>query len=514
MQAGLLNTTRLGGAASRLAASRIGSSGAAPIPSIAYIGDSLTMGLCAHYFFNTNPMMRSNARELGAGVMPTDIDGLQVYDGSMTVYDDGTATWTAPGDAPGPRTKVNHGSDRQLVYLESDSPNMGMGVYFTQDMIAGGTEEGNVLNFYVAQDTFSYDSGSYDAWAQALSGWRFDVSGSYGISGDTAEGVLARLGDVFAVNSLGQPITRRPGIVVVNIGINGCDDLDTLDAIKDYIVARGAKVIFCTLAQETPDAPQLAFIESVNTRLASLVDDDTAVADFFDVTMSGGSAIAGRMNDVHYTPAGAQVVGAELVRVFNEMFGTLVGRSSFQSPSEPRNLWPSGMMVGTDGVLTGATGVSGVDAEYSGDGTCVASKEDVTGENPWQVFTITGASLGDTLTLGGNSVPIAVAIGRSVQAELETEVSGDGIAAMVFGTTIYNDQDPPFKAIHAVSMAPNLEQLAPLTDFYVLNKSPICPVTSWVKLKTLDAQFLMWEGDTVIKIRCGGARAIGAAAPL
>jgi hypothetical protein len=479
--------------------------------AIAYIGDSNTTGLNNHYFDNFNPFwMRSDAPALCQDVDPVDVFGNPAYPASITLYADGTATWTAPGDTAGPRTRVQYGSDRQLVYLESATPQMGIGVYFTQAEMLAASPTGTLYEFYIMQGLNSGSVRDYGSWAQALSGWRFELSGCYGISGNTAEDLMPRLGDVFAVNSVGQPLNKKPDIVVVNIGTNGCNDLDIYDAIKDYVVSNGAKVIFCTVAQESPAAPTLAFVQSIRDRLLSIADGDCAVADFYAVTMSVGAAIPGRMDGLHYLPNGALQVGKELNRVFESLYGAVSIRSDFQSPSDASNLWPSGMMTGTSGALTGIAGVSAVDAAYtsSGTGVCVASKESVYGENDWQVFTITGASELDSLTIGDSSgaTLISASIGKSFLSQIEMQVSGSGLALMKFGGFVFNDIDPPYKAITSCAILPSLDHLETITEFTVLHKTTVTPVPTWKTQSSVSNSYLLAAGDTVIKVRNGGVR--------
>lgn len=479
--------------------------------SIAFIGDSKTTGTNQYLFWNFFPFaMRSNAPELTVGVDPVNVDGNDVWVANLKIYADGTASWKAPGDDYGPRTPVPAATSdyRQLVFLESASPNMGMGVYITKDAVLQAAVDGTEEEFYIARGEVVYPDNSFGVWAQIYTGWKLNINGSYGISGQTAEDILARIDDVFYVDSEGKPLVNKPGIVVVNAGINGCVSLETLTTIRDKVLAHGANVIFCTLDQEAPDAGDFTFMQNVNRHIHTICDGNPMchIANFFATNRDGnrndGYALSGRMDGPHHTMRGGQEAGKCLANTIKEIIGQTNGTSRFLFAGDTSNRWPEGMVQGTSGKPTGLTGDVSFNWSYGGDGTCVASIETDVNGCPWQVFTVTDASLYDSLSF---QMPVTASAGELVNYDIEVDISGNSVISFAPVLQITNNTLPVWSPTSGLFLTQTSVAYAPFSGII---RSPVFAIPSWIEEATIAMQIVFAAGDTVFKFRYGGVSAI------
>lgn len=473
---------------------------------MAVIGDSTTCNGEGYRWGAAGMFARSNAEGLTAG------------EGTLTLYSNSTATWSAPGDAAGPVTPVGEG----IVYLESDSADMGMAFNITASSIAQyGLPNGNPISVTVEAKTIGYSDGFPFIWGQILSGWKLDLTSCLGMDGDTTGGVLERIAQVFTIDSLGGAITDAPDCVQVLIGVNDVyalangspiytlqDVLDNLTAIRDAIVGNGAYCIFGTLTMETPSAGELGYLLQVNDHIRSLAAENsmTRVADYFYAVRNGdsdtGNAITGYMDGLHYTTLGAVAAGRVLATVINEITGTAVGRSRWRFAGDTSNLVTNGALLGTAG-SAGGDNISGnfaVDT-LAPNATVVGSKETVAGETPWQVYTISNSADDDLIvSLPAMDLPDVAAV-----AEVEFTISDASKVKNIDLIAFYTDNDALTESQHAAAEHGSSDSLSTGSLTGVLRTNGT-PMPSWaVQAQAQIAIKLAAAASTVIKVRALGA---------
>lgn len=457
---------------------------------------------------NTEPAFVPRWGCPGSGWGRSDVEADIAGEGTLTLYDNSTATWAAFGDTAGAVTAVGEG----FVWLESGSAGKGFAFNITQTMVGTlGTELGNPLPIVVSKNTeMGAANFSPCQFGQMISGQALSATANFGANGDTTYGLLERMQQVFTVDSFGRPTTKRPSVVGVLIGINDVihlagggggytvnDVKGWFTDIKDIIVSNGAKAIFGNLVIGSPTAPQTAIIDELNAHLASLDDSNTYIADYHSVC----DGVADAMDTAHFTDLGAQLAGEVLSPILIEIAGR-AGASPFRlggrvSPEVNRII--NGALAGTDGEVAGTmTGVVAIDSGYYGAGACVGSKEAVEGENDWQVYTVTDAESGDFI------LPLfdtkAIDAGSTIYTGIQISVSGDGVTVASLSFSYKNIDDSITEIVHSCYPAytKNMGEIEWTVEMVV-------ELPSWYSQSSLYMYIAPEAGDSVIKIRNAGA---------
>lgn len=470
---------------------------------IAFAGDSRVHHLLQGRWGASGVFARSNASALSAG------------DGTLTLYSNSTAKWAAPGDTAGAVTAVGDG----LVWLESATANKGCCFNITSEEVSAlGTVGGNPITITIAASSY-IGSGEESAgsWAKILSGQKLLCVGSYGIDGETTAGLLRRTSQIFDTDSFGVARSSSVDVVVVDIGTNDVSFIASAEPgysvetsaanhadICDEITANGAIAVVCSLIRQSPSAGEHSAATSLNTAMASQAASDSRVimADVYsavkDPNLTNGNAVANALVGVHWTGYGAKLAGAVVANALKSIVGSSIGRSDFRSGHALSNLVTNGALSGASGSKSGITGDTAVDAIYSGTGTCVASKEVVSGENDWQVYTITGAAADDQLLL----LPVmSVTPGSSVYGQVEYIVEGDGVKN-IEAIFQFTDDAVLQELVHSNNVSDTPLGLGAMRG--VLHV-PTIDVPSWEVSSKMLAAATMSAGDTVIKFRDMGA---------
>lgn len=461
---------------------------------IVFAGDSTTEPNFSAKWDAVAAFFRSDAQDLTAGI------------GTLTLYDDSTATWAAFGDTAGARTPVGEG----FVWLESGSPDKGACFNIPASLAAAGTELG--FDAPVEVEASSY-IGSKDVapatFGGIFSGQVFTPSANLAVDGETAFGLSQRIGQVSTVDSYGRPTTKRPRVVVVLIGVNditylaagGLDyDMDDVKGwvtdIKDSIVADGAIAALCTVVMADPNPTEIALTTEFNAHLATLAAANPSrikVADFHTAC----NGVASAMDGSHFTGKGAKLAGQELADILIDLAGS-AGRSNFRYNS---GFVVNGNMAGEDGFLGGGlTGVSAVNALIdTATGSGVASKEAVAGEHDWQVFTLTGMSNGDTLAvlldLDG------AAVGDTIYSEVEIQITGDGVLGASSSIAANNFDASVSETVF--SCFSNFSESSPgASGIYRTNPYRL---NDWYSIGAAGVIVFFAAGDHVVKVRNFGA---------
>ena len=461
---------------------------------ITFIGDSNTE---YGYYARWNagfPASRSNATGLSAG------------EGTLTIYSDSTATWTAPGDTAGPVTDVGGG----FIFLQSGSANKGMCFNITAAAVAAyGSPEGTPLPFTVeASSVIGRTDVCPCVWSQIYSGQKLVGMANLGMSGDTIEGVEMRVAQVGEVNSLGQTVPRRRGIYCITIGINNVTGSLTpeeitalcvkLTNIKNILRSRGDAVIFGNLAHGNPSAGELAEMQALNAHIATFTADPlVAVADI-DAVCTGDTD---KMNGVHYKAPGAAAAGMLVAAKILAFSGGTRGVSDFRRGGRSDNLVTNGALDGTAGVLTGMTGEAAVDSTYtkSGSGTCLASKQAVAGQHDWQVYTVTNASAGDTIEM---VLPMTAVPGTTIYGQAYFDVTGAGIQHPDAIIEFNNASDTVQELIHACAADSPQGDIGPYSGILGV---PRMSVPAWEDHSRMLVSIKLMAGNSVVKVRDIGA---------
>lgn len=461
---------------------------------IVFAGDSTTEPNFSAKWDAVAAFFRSDAQDLTAGI------------GTLTLYDDSTATWAAFGDTAGARTPVGEG----FVWIESDSPDMGACFNIPASVAASGTALGFAVPVEVEASSYI---GSKDVapatFGGVFSGQVFEPSANMAIDGETCFGLSERIAQVFTVDSYGRPSSKRPSVVFVLIGINdvnyiaggGLDyDMDDVKGwvtdIKNSIVANGAIAVFGNLVKESPTAGEIALIAEFNGHLDTLAAASPSrikVADFHTAC----NGVASAMDGSHFTGKGAKLAGQELADILIDLAGS-AGRSNFRYNS---GFVVNGNMAGEDGFLYGGlTGVSAVNALIdTATGSGVASKEAVAGEHDWQVFTLTGMSNGDTLAvfldLDG------AAVGDTIYSEVEIQITGDGVLGASSSITANNFDASVSETVY--SCFSNFSESSPgASGIYRTNPYRL---NDWYSIGAAGVIVFVAAGDHVVKVRNFGA---------
>lgn len=475
--------------------------------SVVYAGDSRTVhAFHARWSSETFGVFgRSNASALSAG------------DGTLTLYSNSTATWAAPGDTTGVSAPVGAG----LVFLESGSANKGCCFNITSAAIdTYGTVEGFPITVTIGASTYIGTGEEAAAtWAQILSGQKMRCAGVFGIDGETAAGLNLRAGQLLDVDNFGVQSNRDVNLVVIDIGTNdatyiagsepGYSVAGTMQEIMeacDEITSRGACVLLSTLIRQSPSAGEFSVSSSINNGLFEISKNNplVEVADVYsavkDPNLTNGNAVANALVALHWTGYGAKLAGQVVADKILSIVGGSIGSSDFYSGSSLTNLVENGALSGTAGSMGGMTGQTAVDAVYSGTGTCVASKEAVSGWHDWQVYTITGAAADDQLLL----IPaMTVTAGANVYGQVEYMITGAG-AKNIDAAFKFSDGDALEEIVRSANVSDTPLGLGEMRGVLCIQN---IDAPSWL----VDSQMLiavtMSAGDSVIKIRDIGAAA-------
>lgn len=401
--------------------------------TLAVIGDSLSSAVVRSRFSAVGWHICSNAKDMVAG------------EGSVRVNDDGTAQWRAPEDgAYGEAVKITAG----INWLESYTANMGAGVYITQGHIDSESNPAEYPMTIVQNEDVGYDNIAYVSWCSVLTGGTFEVVGSHGISGSTTELLLERVTDVYKKKSCGMDLVDGyPNIIIMLIGTNDILHIanevepnydldyskDNLSKIVAQLVQSGAAVILCTVSLGTPTAEQFSLLQEYNDHIRNICTKytDVYLADIFNYIRDGlyddGRALSGTFADnAHFSSAGS-FIAAKCIQDTLDEFVIHRHLARYRFAGAEANRVPNGALLGTAGVVTGAlaTGVAAADVTASATVAVVCSKENVVGQTPWQVFTITDAVAGDTIVL---DFPLAEVPADGDHADCEIQlVSGTGV---------------------------------------------------------------------------------------
>ena len=479
---------------------------------VVYAGDSNTEAAFYSKWEISGILFRSDAKDLAAGTA------------TLTIYSDNTATWSAPGDAPGPRVALSQG----FVWFESESADMGGCIYVNMDTVmALATAEGYGLEQTVEPAAFSgHADYSPATWAQILSGQKLAPTAFLGSTGETAAGLLARFPQLWTCDTYGRelPDADRPDHAVVMIGTNDITaiaaggasyDIDdvkaSITAMADYAASIGKSMTLCTVASQTWGAGEFALAQNLQRHVDTLAATNshvTAAPVFLalrDGDQSDGRSISGAMNGVHYVNKGAYYGGEAIANTLLGIVGA-AGRSRFRFAGDDSNLLTNGAMLGTAGVLTGtlATGDVAVDTACSNTLTVAFSKETVAQETPWQVATVSDSEANDTIVMTFDFAEVPAA---GVSADIEYLVASGGTFLKGVDAAIhYTDGDTNDVYIHACAIDASAVQL-PDGSWTGVLRVPAMSVPSWATAATFEvtAKFAA-DAVTVLKFRAAGAK--------
>lgn len=458
---------------------------------IAFIGDSTTeWGFIPRFAAQGFAGLISDAENVGG-------------DGIVTLYDDSTLQWAAEGDTAGARTSFVYG---RKYWYESGSPDKGNSIIVPPEYEAFATPEGTPVEItMLANDGMGGRDQAPYVFGQILSGQRFAMTGNHGMAGQRAEHILLRIADAWEKDTFGRPLAVKPTHIVILVSINdvayiadggapyGVNEVKGwLNDIRDAVLAESIKPIFGNLVDEDTSPEIVALIDELNAHLASIaVADSVYVVDYHTAC----NGVAGAMAGSHFTTLGSKLAGAKLAELLESIAGQ--GRSRFALGSGTTNLIENGELAGTAGVLTGMTGVAAVDSTFTGSGTCVASKQAVSGENDWQVYTVTGATAGDELLVEFNPL---WEIGQKIYGSVDVEVTGDGISNINYTIEFRSTGDTRVESFYALNPISN----ADMGDLAGILQTPAIEVPTYYNAGKAYASVILSAGDTIVKIQNGG----------
>lgn len=420
-------------------------------------------------------------------------------EGIATLYDDDTLQWAAAGDTAGARTSFEYG---RKYWYESGSHKKGVSIIVPQEFAPFASEEGTPIPIsMLAQNGMGGRDQAPYVFGQILNGQRFAMAGNQGIAGQRAEQVLLRIADSWEKDTFGRPLAIKPMHIVVLVGINDvayidggsapygvAEVKDWLDDIRDAILAQGIMPIFGNLVEESPSPSKILLIDELNLHIAGM---GVPVADYH----AACNGVAGAMSGPHYTTLGSKLAGAKLAELLVSIAGQ--GSSRFALGSGTTNLIENGELAGTAGVLTGMTGVAAVDSTFTGSGTCVASKQAVSGENDWQVYTVTGATAGDTITAEFDPL---WSIGQDIYGSVDCDITGDGVSNANFTIEFRSAGDTRVESFYALAEVSD-DAMGELSGIL---QTPDIEVPTYYNAGRAFASVILSAGDTVVKFRNAG----------
>ena len=434
----------------------------------------------------------------GFGGIISDAEGV-VGEGVATLYDDATLQRAAAGDTAGARTSFVYG---RKYWYESGSTNKGNSIIVPPELEPFVTPEGTPIPVsMLAQNGMGGRDEAPYVFGQILNGQRFAMAGNQGLAGQRAEQVLLRVADSWEKDTFGRPLSTKPTHIVVLVGINDvayidggtapygvAEVKDWLDDIRDAILAQGIMPIFGNLVEEAPSPSKILLIAELNLHIAGM---GVPVLDYH----AACNGVAGAMSNPHYTTLGSRLGGAVLADLLVSIAGQ--GNSRFALDSGTTNLIVNGTMSGTSGTLTGMTGVAAVDSTFTGSGTCVASKQAVSGENSWQVYTVTGASAGDTITAEFDPL---WSIGQDIYGSVDCDITGDGVSNANFTIEFRSAGDTRIESFYAVAAISDDD----MGELAGILQTPDIEVPTYYNAGRAYASVILSAGDTVVKFRNAG----------
>ena len=444
---------------------------------LAFIGDSTTeWGFIPRFY----------------GVIDTISDAEGVAgEGTVTLYDDSTLSWTAAGDTVGARTAFDYDF---RCWFESGTADRGVCITLPSAYAEYGTPEGTPLPLTMEANNGmgGRDQAPY-VFGQILNGQRFAMASNQGVAGQTSTQILARFSDILTKDTFGRPLSIKPTHVHILAGINdpnneAAQTISNLTDMRDLALSAGVTPIFGNLVMESPDIDDAAFIAAVNAGIAGM---GVIVADYHTAC----NGVAGAMSNPHYTTLGSKLAGAKLAELLVSIAGQ--GSSRFAFGSGTTNLIVNGAMSGTSGTLTGMTGVAAVDSTFVGDGTCVASKQAVSGENGWQVYTVTGATAGDTITVEFDPL---WSIGQNIYGSVDCDITGDGISNANFTIEFRSSGDTRVESFYALNPISDHD----MGELAGILQTPDIEVPAYYNAGRAYASVILSAGDTVVKFRNAG----------
>jgi len=459
--------------------------------SVSYIGDSTTeWGFLPRF-----------AADGFAGII-SDAEGV-AGEGTVTLYDDQTLQWEAAGDTSGARIAFEYG---RKCWYESGSPKRGVSIIVPPEFSAYASLEGTPIPLtMLANNGMGGRDQAPFVLGQILNGQRFDVLGIHGMAGQRAEQILLRIADSWEKDTFGRPLAIKPTHIVVLVGINdvsyinggsapyGVEEVkDWLDDIRDAILAQGIMPIFGNLVEESPSPSKILLIDELNLHIAGM---GVPFVDYH----AACNGVAGAMSGSHYTTLGAKLSGAVLANLFESIAGQ--GNSRFGVSTSTTNRIVNGSMSGTAGTLTGMTGVAAVDSTFVGTGTCVASKQLISGDNYWQVYTVTGAADGDTIT---TEFDPSWTIGQDICGSVNCDITGDGVSNANFTIEFRSAGDTRIESFYSLAEVSNNDA----GELAGILQTPIIEVPTYYNTGRAYASVILSAGDTVVKFRNAGVRSI------
>lgn len=444
---------------------------------LAFIGDSTTQWGFIPRFFGVIDII-SDAAGVGG-------------DGELTLYNDSTMRWTAEGDTVGARTAFDYDF---RCWFESGTADKGVCITLPSAYAEFGTPEGTPIPLTMnANDGMGGRDEAPYVFGQILNGQRFAMVSNQGVAGQTSTQILARFSDILTKDTFGRPLSIKPTHVVILAGINdpnteAAQTISNLTDMRDLALSAGVTPIFGNLVMESPDVDDAAFIAAVNAGIAGM---GVMVADYHTAC----NGVAGAISGPHYTTLGGKLAGAPLAALLESIAGQ--GSSRFAFGSGTTNLVVNGALSGTSGVLTGMTGVAAVDSTFSGIGVCIASKESVTGEHDWQVFTVTGAVAGATIEM---ELDPSWVTGQSIFGAVDCDITGDGISNANFTIEFRSSGDTRVESFYALNPISDHD----MGELAGILQTPDIEVPTYYNAGRAYASVILSTGNTVVKFRNAG----------
>ena len=416
------------------------SSVAAKPRTIAYIGDSITAQGNGFVKFAGSAAPATWLYILGSRSWT-----MTISPSASAVFEfrasDASVRYTAPNDTAGAWTPITRG----LMKLESGSTGLECLVGVRVDLLPVSDATYNVT--FSNTSTISNSCVGYWNHAQMLSGQLLECVSVQGISSDSLAHINARVSDIFEYNSYLEPISKRPGYVVVQGGTNDvflysrtAEDIKSdINSIVSTIKNNGATPILLTITARNSATTQLfAIMQEVNRHILNIgrTDANVIVVDTFkgtrDPAVLTGAAIANYLIDnAHPSILGAYRIGKCVAdTLVARIGGGVKGSSEHAHGGDTANFYTNVACIGTAGAA--GTGVSGtvptnMTVNRSGSSISTAvSVEQVANELPWVVLTSSGATAGDSANLLLSSrvaCSSSVAAGQRVIGEVEFSAS-------------------------------------------------------------------------------------------
>lgn len=309
------------------------------------------------------------------------------------------------------------------------------------------TEYGGSISTPITGQTLfaAYRSRGAWIWALIMLGWRFQLLGNYGVSGNTVAQIRARFGDVFILNP--DIVIIEPGPNSVTAGVTADAQIVDIQWMIQQCVVRGILPVVQTITPVLGDsAAQDAVRDQVNAWITWRAGSfGAAVADVHKVVTgpSGGGTFdtwggSLSVDNIHQAAPGAFRMGtvlADVLRPFSLRFATpcLVQGDS-------RNYCTSGF-GNTDASTVSEPGWT--TQTVLGSGGTYSLIRDRYGANKWQQILIaTGANSSQIY----RDVPIATRDGINVgdimqfATEFETDDDWDGITTLTGVTNNFGSE--------------------------------------------------------------------------